>query len=176
MYKKIPDNISLTDDLFLTVSVLKMGKKFCYAEDAIAYEEIAPTIRDEYSRKIRFSATNYKTLSYLGLKLKGANLLANFCYISHKVIRWFIPFVLLMLLILNIVLYSSSTFFTVTAVLQGLFIFLAVSGFFLSKIQIRIIIFSIPFFFLLTNIAMLSGFVNYLRGKQSGIWKPTPRD
>lgn len=176
MFLKIPANISLTDDLYLTLSVLKTGNKFYYAENAIAYEDIAPTFTDEFYRKIRFSATNFQTLRYIGFGLKGANILANFCYLSHKILRWFIPVILIFLPVLNLTLYSHSLLFQVTAIIQLLFIFLAFIGFFFSKIRIRILIFSVPFFFLLTNLAIALGLVNFLRGKQTGIWNPTPRN
>jgi cellulose synthase/poly-beta-1,6-N-acetylglucosamine synthase-like glycosyltransferase len=176
LYKNFPLDTPLTDDLFITISILKMGKKFCYAEDAIAYEDVAPTIRDEFNRKVRFSATNFKTLKYIGFLLKGSGLIANFCYLSHKVLRWFIPFVLVLLPLLNIILFSNSDFFKVILIIQIIFLLLTLIGFLFSKLKIRIIIFSVPFFFLLTNFAIILGFINFLRGRESGIWKPTARD
>ncbi len=176
LYLNFPLNKPLTDDLYLTISILKQGKKFCYASDAIAYENIAPTIKDEFYRKVRFSATNFLTLKHFGFLLNGANALANYCYLSHKVLRWFIPFIIILLPILNIIILPQFGFFEVTIIIQTVFLLLAIIGFLLSQFNIRLIIFSIPFFFLLTNFAIVLGFINFLRGKHSGIWNPTPRD
>jgi hypothetical protein len=158
------------------MAILKKGKKFCYAEGAIAYEEIAPTICDEFNRKVRFSATNFSTLKLFGVVLKGASFLTNYCYFSHKILRWFIPILLIALPILNIILVSNSIFYKVTISIVFLFILLALLGAIFSRIKIRFTVFSIPYFFMISNIAIILGGIRFLIGNFSGIWQPTPRE
>ncbi len=172
----LPSEKPVTDDLFLTLSVLKKRRKFIYKENAIAYEDIAPTIKDEFNRKIRFSSTNFETLKYFGFILKEAGLLTNFCYLSHKVIRWFIPLILLFLPIINIFILNDFLLFKITLVVLIAFLIFAFIGLIFSKLKIRFSLFSIPFFFILTNFAILLGLINFIIGKQSGTWQPTPRE
>ena len=172
---ELPLEKPVTDDLFLTLSVLKRGRKFIYKDNAVAYEEVAPNLSAELKRKIRFSATNFQTLMLLKVYLKGAKFLVNYCYWSHKLIRWSVPIILLLLIPINIYLYSDSLVFVSLLYAQILFYLLAGIGFLLSKTGVKLSVFSLPYFFILTNYAILVGFIKFVTGKHSGIWQSTPR-
>lgn len=48
----------------------------------------------------------------------------------------------------------------------------AVLGYILSQFGIRIIFFSLPYYFVVTNVAVLAGLWKFLRGKHTIIWQP----
>lgn len=172
---ELPSDKPVTDDLYLTLSVLQKGRRFTYNEHAIGYEEIAPSVSDELKRKIRFSATNFQTLMFFKFYLNGASFLANYCYWSHKLIRWVVPFILILLLPLNLILLSNSFIFQLILFIQILIYLFATIGFFLSKTKIKILIFSMPYFFIMTNYAIIEGLFKFIAGKHSAMWQSTPR-
>ncbi len=93
LFEEIPED-AVTDDLFITLSVLKNNYRFMYRDDAIASEEVTSTMATEFRRKVRFAATNIQTLLYFRRLLFNKNVLLSFAFWSHKIIRWFFPFIL----------------------------------------------------------------------------------
>jgi len=86
--------------------------------------------------------------------------------LSHKLLRWLIPFFLFALLATNLPLLNQPLY-RVLIVFQLLFYGCALTGYF-SRLKI----FSIPFNFCLINLASAVGTIKYLAGKTSGAWSP----
>ena len=166
---------AVTDDLYITLSVLMKGRKFIYEEDAIASEDLPEELFSEFRRKIRFAATNYQTLAYVKGLFFNRNVLLSFAFWSHKIIRWFFPFILVGLMATNIALRSESEFYSVMLDAQLIFYGIGLIGYLFSLVKIRISIFSGIYFFILSNAALLIGFVRFAQGRQSTIWQSTPR-
>ena len=163
LYKEIPTEKAVTDDLFISLSVIATGFKFTYREDAMAYEDTGQDLKSEYMRKVRFGATNFQTLADFKELLNLKNIFVSYAFFSHKVTRWFLPLLLILIFMLSWVL--SNELFTLKKffLLQTAFYLLALCGYLLSLIRIRISIFSIPYFFVVSNIAITEGFIKFLR-------------
>jgi len=95
LYSGMPPDKAVTDDFFITLSVLSQNRKFIYKYNIIGKEEVAPDIKSEFKRKIRFASTNFQTLSIFKKLLVSNNILLSFAFWSHKVIRWFVPLFLI---------------------------------------------------------------------------------
>lgn len=175
LFTQIPIKKAVTDDFFLSLSVLSRGYKFLYASDAVAHENVANDVISEYKRKKRFTSTNYQTLSFFKDLLFNKNFLLSYAFWSHKVLRWFLPFQLILLFILSAVLFSSGIIFKIIFYLQIAVYIFAVIGSLLSLIKIRFFMFSLPYFFVVTNVALVSGFVKFLKKGHSVIWESTQR-
>lgn len=176
LFEIVPTDKAVTDDFFISLNVLKKGFKFIYDEKSIAYENVSEKVIDEFKRKIRFMATNIQTLFFMKeLIFNKKNLLISFSFISHKIIRWIIPFLLILLLVLNLFLFSSSKVFNYFFYLQIAFYFFGLLGYLFSLFNFRITLFSIIYFFLMSNLALLIGTVKFFRGKHSVIWQPSSR-
>ena len=167
--------VAITDDFYITLSVLEQGRKFTYESSAIATEEIAANITSEFRRKVRFAATNFQTLLYFRGLMFNRNLLLSFAFWSHKIIRWFYPFILVAILILSIVLRNTSEIFSLLLYAQVAMYAAGLLGYLLSQLRIRITFFSVIYFFLVSNAALLVGFIRFAQGKHSTIWQSTPR-
>jgi len=175
LFTQVPIKKAVTDDFFLSLSVLSQGYKFLYAEDAVAYENVANDVTAEFKRKKRFAATNYQTLSFFKNLLINKNFLLMYAFWSHKVLRWFLPFQLMLLFVITILLIPSGVIFKIVFYIQAAVYIFALVGFLLSLIKVRFILFSLPFFFIVTNIALVAGFIKFLRKGHSVIWESTPR-
>ena len=175
LFKKFPLNEAVTDDLYQTLAVHSKGYKFTYSFDAIAYEEISKELKTEFKRKVRFAATNFQTLKNFTELLINKNILLSYAFWSHKVLRWLVPVMLIILFLTNIFLTSYSQIYLDIFIIQLIFYSLAVLGFFLSTIRINIPVVGIIYYYVVTNIALLMGFVKFLFKKHSYIWESTPR-
>jgi cellulose synthase/poly-beta-1,6-N-acetylglucosamine synthase-like glycosyltransferase len=175
LFSEIPTDKPVTDDFYLSLSVIKKGYKFIYESLAIGFEEVAKDLSSEFKRKIRFAATNFQTISFFKSLLFNKNIILSYAFWSHKIIRWFLPLILILVFVLNIFLVNAGTFYLVTFFIQLLFYFLALVGFIFNKIKIRLTLLSLIYYFLVTNIALLIGFIRFLRKKHSVIWQSTSR-
>lgn len=175
LYRIIPTEKAVTDDLFISLSVVSQGSKFTYREDAVAYENTGKNLQAEYKRKVRFSATNFQTLVFFKSLLLNKNKFLSYAFFSHKVTRWFLPMLLLVVLILSTSLSFSNQIYFGFLLTQLFFYLLALIGFVLSHIKVRIQIFSLPYFFVVSNFAVVEGFIKFLKRKHSVIWQSTER-
>ncbi len=175
LYKPIPTQNAVTDDLFVSLSVIEQNYKFTYREDAIAYEGTGIDLTSEYNRKVRFGSTNFQTLIYFKNLLSFKNLKVAYAFFSHKVTRWFLPALLVLIFILSWFLSAYVYWIQKFFMLQTAFYILALCGYLLSLARIRITLFSLPYFFIVSNIAIVEGFIKFIRKEHSVIWESTKR-
>lgn len=176
LFENIPTVKAVTDDLFISLNVIVNGFKVKYEPSAIAFENVGLTVADEFNRKARYSATNYQTLFILGPQLFSKGLLISYAFFSHRLSRWFLPFLLVLILILSIFLSIQNNFYISLLAVQVVFYLFAAFGWILNKFKVRLSIFSLPYFFVMTNAAIITGFFKFLNKKHSVIWDPTKRN
>ncbi len=172
LYRAIPLDRAVTDDLFISLSVLSGGSRLYYKPEAVAYEESAHSMEQEYRRKVRYSATNFQTMAFFTDLLFNRNLLISYALWSHKVIRWCIPALLVLIFAMSIATYGYHTALDIALYLQLALYGSALLGYLLSLVGIRFILFSLPYYFVVTNLAVLAGLWRFLRGRHSIIWQP----
>lgn len=175
LYKPIPIKKAVTDDLFVSLSVIAQNFKFTYREDAVAYESTGIDLNAEYKRKVRFGATNFQTLIYFKKLLSPKNIKIAYAFFSHKVTRWFLPALLAAIFLLSWFLSDYVYWVQKFFMLQVAFYILAFCGYLLSLARIRITLFSLPYFFFVSNIAIVEGSIKFIRKKHSVIWDSTER-
>lgn len=91
--------------------------------------------------------------------------------ISHKSFRFYAPFVLLGILGLNIYLSLDSTIWLSVLGVQLLCYTLAAIGYLMDRQEKGFFLFSIPYHFVILNLAALKAYLNYVRGKNFVVWK-----
>jgi len=91
--------------------------------------------------------------------------------ISHKLLRWLVPYFLIIMLISNLSLIHIPSF-QVIFILQIIFYMSALTGYLWQRKGKPHFIFGIPFSFCLVNLAALVGVARFLMGKKSGQWEP----
>jgi len=175
LFSEIPTDKPVTDDFYLSLSVIKKGYKFIYESLAIGFEEVAKDLSSEFNRKIRFAATNFQTITFFKSLLLNKNLILSYAFWSHKILRWFLPQVMLVVFVINIFLIPADNVYLVTFLIQLLFYLLALIGYLFNILKVRFGLLSLLFYFLMTNIALLGGFIRFLRKKHSVIWQSTAR-
>lgn len=175
LFTSFPKDEAITDDLYQTLGVLSQGYNFLYEFDAVAIEEVSKEIITEFRRKVRFAATNFQTLKYFKSLLFQKKISLSYSLWSHKIIRWFIPLILIFLFFANGLLIRYNEFYRILFFIQGGFYLFAIAGFILNKLKINFSIFSIIYYYVFTNLALLIGFFKFLSKKHSYTWDSTPR-
>lgn len=175
LFETIPLDKPVTDDFYLSLNVVKKGFKLIYEPKAEAYEEVAKDLNTEFRRKIRFAATNFQTITFFKNLLFNKNFLISYAFWSHKIVRWFLPLILIFIFVLNLFLISQNQIFEYLFYLQVFIYVLGLIGYLFIKIGIRIPLLSLLTYFLVTNFALFLGLIRFLRKKHSVIWQSTPR-
>jgi hypothetical protein len=157
------------------LAILNQNYFFLYSYDAVASEEVSKEIITEFRRKVRFAATNFQTLKFFPQLLTAKKLLISYALWSHKIIRWFVPIILIVLFITNALLINDSIMYYIIFLIQSFFYSAAILGFIFNKLKINIPIFGIIYYYIYTNIALLVGLIKFLFGRQAYIWESTPR-
>src|SRR5436305_2395468 len=169
-----PHKQTIIEDFQIALEIRLKGYRVIYDPEAVAVEEIAPTLSTQFARRVRIGAGNYQTL-FANLEclnpLKG---MLAFCFFSHRVLRWLAPLLLLIALGCSTLMAGhSSLLILLTA--QSAFYLSACVGCLLKKLGKPIRLFALPLHFCSMNLAMLLGLFRYLSGEQKLTWTSTPR-
>ena len=173
-YRPIPDNF-LMEDFYISMSILQQGKSAITELNAMCYEDVSDDVKEEFKRKTRISTGNYQNLSVYWQMLFRFDGVA-FCFLSHKVLRWMGPFIILAMLISCAALSVFSTFYQFVLILLLLFLLSPFLDRSFKRMGINFPLLRFAAYFNLMNLALLYGFIKYLSGVQSSAWSPTKRN
>jgi len=174
LFDPVPDNY-LVDDFYLNMVVLEKGKKAINDLESVAYEDVSNNLSEEFRRKVRISAGNFQNLVRFFKHLFHPFQPIGFVFFSHKVSRWIGPFFLLSIYVSNLFLLNK-TFYFGSFLLQSIFLLLPFLDLILRKIKIQIVILRFVTHFYNMNLAMLVGYLKFLKGITSNVWEPTKRN
>ncbi|MEX0980596.1 MAG: glycosyltransferase [Bacteroidales bacterium] len=174
LYRPVPKGFSV-DDFFISMSVLRLGKKVILDTQVITFEDLPGMLSEEYRRMVRIATGNFRNMRYFFRELLTPWRGASFAYFSHKVIRWLGPFIILLFMLSNTMLYGYNKFYDYTLFTTVILFCLPIIDFFLSKIGIHVVFLRFVRHFITMNIALLHGFINNLGGITRDVWQPTNR-
>lgn len=174
-YPVVPAN-SLVDDFYINMKILERGKKTINDLESIVYEDVLNSLSAEFRRKVRIATGNFQNLRRFRALLWPPTTGIAFAFLSHKVIRWFGPLLIIAGFFSNAVLAANEGFYLLLFAGQFFTFFLIpIFDFVLKKIGIHITLFRFVVHFISMNLALLTGMIRNLRGVNTGVWKPTPR-
>jgi hypothetical protein len=173
----IPVDKLYMDDFYITLKVLENKGKAISEINAIAYEDVSNIIAEEFRRKIRISlGTIPILLQYFKVWLFPRTGI-GFCLLSHKVIRYLGPILLIISFLSNLFIININIFFKISFILQFYFIFInPIIDILLKKLNcnIKLLRFITHFYFM--NWALLLGMIKYFNSNNINSWKPTERN
>ncbi|MEA3443129.1 MAG: glycosyltransferase family 2 protein [Bacteroidota bacterium] len=174
---------TLLDDFIISLRIAMKGYRVQYHPDAYAIEDASVNVKEEMKRKIRISAGAIQSI----IRLKSLLNIFRYGwlslqYISHKVLRWtLVPLSLLVIVPLNISLcFSEHTFlpeqlYLLLILLQVGFYSIALLGWYFENRKISFKLFFVPYYFFIMNLSVYLGFFRFLKGKQSVNWEKAKR-
>nr|WP_255406166.1 glycosyltransferase family 2 protein [Flavobacterium sp. LM4] len=159
---------TLLDDFIISLRVAQEGYTIQYDPEAYAIETASASVKEEFKRKIRISAGGIQSIvrlhSLLNIFKCGT---LSFQYISHRVLRWSLTPLCLILLIpvLSILSFNegiiSFEFYSILFWMQLFFYAAALLGWFLENRETRIKILFVPYYFFIMNLCEILGFFRY---------------
>ncbi len=178
LYQALPEN-TLLDDFTQSMQIASAGYRIAYEPDAYAIETASANVAEELKRKIRIATGSWQALFRLGkwLRIRKTPLLC-FQYFSHRVLRWAVtPFLLILLLLLNLVLaMSGNALYRVFMNLQLFFYAAALLGYLFRNNRTRFTLVFLPYYFCVMHYALLAGLYRYLYHRpQNGLWEKAKR-
>jgi poly-beta-1,6-N-acetyl-D-glucosamine synthase len=171
------DEDTILDDFMLSLRIASRGYRIQYEPAAMATETASVNSKEELKRKIRICAGGWQAMNRLSFLLNPFNdpLLA-FQYISHRVLRWTLaPLFMIVLFAITIPLSLNNSFYNSLLFLQSGFYAAAIAGMIMEKKQIRLKAFFIPYYFCMMNYAAIAGFFRYLGAGQTAVWERSER-
>lgn len=176
LYRELPKD-TLLDDLMQSMQIANDGYRVVYEKNAYAAETASANVTEELKRKVRIAAGAFQSMSRLP---KAFNLIANFkvafLFISHRVLRWTLaPLSLLLIFITNIFLLNQHAIYQYLFIAQVLFYLMALLGWYLANKQIKVKVLFVPYYFFIMNLCMYLGFIRFIRGRQSANWERAKR-
>jgi cellulose synthase/poly-beta-1,6-N-acetylglucosamine synthase-like glycosyltransferase len=156
------------EDFVIPMTARKLGYKVVYEPEAVATEFAAPSVEGEFKRRVRIAVGSFRALGKLSrIPLDGITLWA---FVSHKVLRWILPFLLIGLLVSNCILWNRPLY-SFALVGQLLFYLWAAVGFALRNRTHRVRYALLGYFLVAMNVAFLVGFVRTFVGRQEVTWQ-----
>jgi cellulose synthase/poly-beta-1,6-N-acetylglucosamine synthase-like glycosyltransferase len=174
LYVPLPPNAYSNDDFLTPLRIIQRGYKVLFDRQAISTEETGQTVAEEFGRRIRIGAGNFQSFFLLLPMLNPLLGMPFVLYVSHKVLRWFSPFLLLLIFAANLPLVHLLPFALLFCA-QCAFYGLAILGAIFAKIHVKVPGVSGIYHFVSMNAALLLGFFRYLRGIRSAVWQSTER-
>jgi cellulose synthase/poly-beta-1,6-N-acetylglucosamine synthase-like glycosyltransferase len=162
------------NDFVIPLNIIQQGYRGVFEEDAYCLEKTARDQRGEFSRQIRITNRTLRALfKYTDLLNPFKYPMFSFELISHKFVKFMVPFLLFIIFVLNIVILSrQGGIYLITFSAQILFYFLGCLGNlqdnikFLSKINAHCKT------FILVNFAIFLGWLRYIQGETYTTWQP----
>jgi glycosyltransferase involved in cell wall biosynthesis len=171
-YAQVPANF-LVDDFFINMRIFEKGKLAINDIRAIVFENVPDELKVEFRRKVRIGTGNFQNLRQFWRLIFTSRY--GFAFLSHKVIRWFGPFFLLIALGTNIYLAFGSAFYFWMLLCQLSVYFIPLLDWVLKKLNIYIGPFRLATHFFSMNAALFIGFFRSLGRVRSGVWERTER-
>ena len=167
---------TVVDDFAIVMDIARRGWKITYQPQAIATEPVANSVADERKRRVRIGIGNYQALSRNLWALNPLRGMRCFSFISHKVLRWFVPHLMLIALCSNLLLLTLPLYNLL--LLAQLLFYLLVFIAHLSMLRNRPVakLLQISHFFVAMNLSLLQGFIQFATGKVQGSWERTARE
>ncbi|MEP7311039.1 MAG: glycosyltransferase family 2 protein [Pseudomonadota bacterium] len=173
LYRQLPPD-TIVDDFTIVMTVAALGWQTIFEPRALAFEDLPPGIDDEFHRRVRIGTGNYQAFFRHPEYWTDASWSRRFIYLSHKVLRWFTPHLLLIALAATLLL-AQQPFYRLLLTAQ-IAVYATLAACMLLRRHVRLPrLVNLPLFFFALNVAFIVGFWRYVAGASSGQWRRTER-
>lgn len=174
LFPKLPENF-LMEDFYVSMHVLNAGYRVVAEPKATCFEDLPEEVTQEFRRKVRISTGNFQNLNAWKNLLWPPNPIA-FTFWSHKILRWIGPIFLMLCWASSLYLAIHSPIYKYLFAIQTFLMFLPLMDKALGNIGIHIGPLRLIGYFYSMNLALLAGFIQYVKGVKTSAWQPTARN
>ena len=171
LWKEIPDG-PLCDEMYAGLNVMAAKHRMVFDREAVAREPLHRNVREEYSRKARFAARGMHTIMAFRHFWQRSLFYASMV-VTHKMLRWMTPFVLLIFIIafLADALIRHNALELTLVTIAAVSILLAS----IEPIRSRLKLLASLWWFLVMNLAFAVGIIRFIFGTERKFWIPASR-
>jgi poly-beta-1,6-N-acetyl-D-glucosamine synthase len=167
---RAPPPGTILDDVYWPMSVVLQGARVLHDDRARAFDRLPESAGAEFRRKVRTLAGNYQLVARLPALLAPWKNPLFFQFVSHKLMRLFVPWGLVALLAISAIL--PGTFYRAALGVQLAAYALAAAGS-LRFVASRSKLASIANSFVVLNAAAWLGFWVWALGRTGSVWNRT---
>ena len=165
----------LDSDFLTLLNSVKVGKRGIIDPMAIGYYREISDPRKEFDRKVRTILRGitvfFRNTEYLNIFKYG---LFSYQYLCHKLLRWLVPFFMITSFLAIGVMSFNSLVYSILFIL--IFAVLSYSLLIHMKfIANPIRIMTVPVYFIVVNLSILTAWWKYLKKERVTVWDPTKR-
>jgi len=159
---------TMVEDLLIPMHARRLGYRVVYDPEAVGTDYAASTVAGEFTRRVRVATGSFLVLRYLvGVKL---DLVTAFAFVSHKLLRWILPFLLIGLITSSAALWARP-FYRAALLAQLVFYAWAALGYLLRSRVHRVRYALIAYYLLAIHLAFLVGFLRVLTRRSETAWQ-----
>ncbi|HXD76276.1 MAG TPA: glycosyltransferase family 2 protein [Puia sp.] len=178
LYEALPHHIIL-DDFVLSLNVAEKGFRVKYEPGAYAMELPSFSMADEHKRKVRIAAGGFQAIAQLTPLLAfWRHPRLSYLYISHRVLRWALsPLCLMVAFLANLILFAGTGRLAYGILLAGQasFYAMAVLATLFPTLKKKSRLVKLGSYFVFMNVSVVQGFFRFLRGRQAAAWEKARR-
>jgi len=159
---------TLVEDLVVPMNARKRGFRVLYDHEARATDFAPATVAGEFTRRVRIATGSFRALGQL---LQGPlDPLTAFAFVSHKLLRWVLPFLLIGMLLTSAALWPHPVY-RALFLAQAAFYAWGIAGW-LFRRQIQGVRYALVAYYLLAmHLAFLVGFLRFLSRRNDVGWR-----
>jgi poly-beta-1,6-N-acetyl-D-glucosamine synthase len=169
------DERTILDDVAVPMEVVLRGRRVLFEPAAAAWDTIASDPAREYKRKVRTLAGNFQLVRLRPALLDPTRNRLFWQLVSHKLLRLAVPWCLLALFASSLILATTAPAFRTVALLQVAFYLSALAAAALQRAGHAPRPLSVPYTFVMLNLAAAAAFFDFLRGRQTAAWRGAAR-
>ena len=169
----VPLDHEACSDFIIATKMVEQGLRTAYEPEAVCREETNQRHDNELRMRVRIIAQTFTDLwrhramlNPLRSGFYGVQLL------SHKVMRYFVPFYLIAMLAASSVLALDSFGYRIILFAQALGYLCGALSWLLENAGLRSRALALPHYFVLANVASLIAMFQFLRGERYARWEP----
>jgi cellulose synthase/poly-beta-1,6-N-acetylglucosamine synthase-like glycosyltransferase len=160
-------------DFLICLNLYRKGLRSVFEPEAVCFEQTNHKAGDELQMRVRVIA---QTLTDLWRNRDLLNPLRSGFFavelVSHKLCRYLVPFLMLVLFLTSFVLAEGSFVYLLALTGQVVLYLSALAGWTLERSGLRLMILVMPLYFVLANLASMIAFFQFFRGRRFASWEP----
>jgi cellulose synthase/poly-beta-1,6-N-acetylglucosamine synthase-like glycosyltransferase len=160
-------------DFLIATKMVEQNLRAVYEPDAVCTEETNNRADKELKMRVRVITQTYTDLwrhRHMLNPLRSGFYAVQL--LSHKVMRYLVPFFLLTALLASLLLAFSSIFYAAIFIAQVSFYILALLGWLTERAGHKYRLLALPHYFVLANLACVLAAYKFLRGERFARWEP----
>ena len=161
------------NDFVIPLNIVEQGYRGVLDDEAFCMEETVRDTEGEFKRQVRITSRTIRAIVNNKALLNPMKFpLFTFELISHKLLKFMLPFLIITAFITNCLIVATGFLYYFTIALQVCFCVLAYWGHIDEKTQNGNRLTSMPYTFSLVNLAIFLGWIKYFSGETYSTWSP----